>query len=260
MSRRPACLLFSALVIAIAPVNAQSVAVVNGKAITKARVDGIVTQVVAQGQTDSPELRGKIKDQLISQELLYQDAVKKGFSAGPDVKLQVEQATQSIVIRAMILDYIKKNPVTDADIKTEYDKFVGMSGGGGKEYLARHVLVDSLADAKAIVARLKAGVPFDSVVKGSKDPGSAANGGLLDWSPATRYVKPFGDALVKLKKGEITQEPVKSEFGYHVIRLDDVRDSKVPSFDDLKKQISEGLQEKKLQALQDGLKKKAVIK
>jgi peptidyl-prolyl cis-trans isomerase C len=258
MSSRPARLLFSALVLTASPVLAQTIAVVNGKPVTSARVDAMVKQATDQGRPDSPELRAAIKDQLINQEVLYQDAEKKGYAAKADVKAALEQARQSIIIRAMILDYIKKNPVTEADVKAEYEKFKAQSSG--KEYLARHVLVDSEADAKAIIAKLKAGVPFDSVAKASKDPGSAANGGVLDWSPAARYVKPFGDALTTLQKGQVTETPVKTQFGYHVIRLDDVRDAQVPPLEEVRKQISDSLQEKKLVAMQDALRKKAVIK
>ncbi|MDB4912439.1 MAG: PpiC-type peptidyl-prolyl cis-trans isomerase [Gemmatimonadetes bacterium] len=258
MRVRLSVLLFPIAIMSTAPLSAQSAAVVNGKPITTARVDAMVKQAAAQGRQDTPDFRKQVKDQLINQEVLYQEAEKKGFAASADVKSQIEQARQSIVIRAMILDYIKKNPVTDADVQVEYERFKAQSSG--KEYLARHVLVDSEADARAIIAKLKSGVPFDSVVKASKDVGSAANGGVLDWSPATRYVKPFGDALMALQKGQITETPVKSQFGYHVIRLDDVRDAAVPPLDEVKKQIQDSLQEKKLVALQDGLRKKAVIK
>jgi peptidyl-prolyl cis-trans isomerase C len=257
MKFRPARLLIALLAVVALPVLAQNLAVVNGKKIPSARADEMVKQAVTQGQKDTPDLRKAAKDQLINQEILFQEAEKKGYSKSADVKTQVEQARQSIIIRAMILDYIKKNPVTDADIKAEYDKFKAQSGD--KEYNARHILVETEDEAKAIIAKLKAGGKFDDLAKVSKDPGSAAKGGSLDWASPGNYVKPFSDALVELKKGQFTETPVKSQFGYHVIKLEDTRAAKVPSFDEVKPQISQALQQKKLQALQDDLRKKATI-
>jgi peptidyl-prolyl cis-trans isomerase C len=250
-------LLIALLCATALPIRAQTVATVNGKKIPAARVDAMVKQAVSQGQADTPQLRAAAKEQSINQELLFQEAEKRGFAANAEVKEQLEQARQTIIIRSMVLDYVKKNPVSDAAIQAEYDRFKAQPRE--REYLARHILVDSEAVAKSLIAQLNAGAKFEELAKVSKD-GSANNGGILNWSPASRYVKPFADALVALKNGELTQTPVKSQFGYHVIRLDSIREPQVPQLPEIRQQIAQSLQEKKLQAMQDSLRKKATIK
>ena len=257
MTFKPARLLVLLFATAALPVMAQNIAVVNGKAIPSARADVMIKQMAAQGQPDSPQLRGAVKEELINREILMQEADKQGISNNPDVKNQLELARQSIVIRALIGDYLKKHPIADADIKAEYDKFRAQAGD--KEYHARHILVDKEEDAKAIIAKLKAGSKFEDLAKQSKDTGSAANGGDLDWANPASFVKPFADALVALKKGDITDTPVKTQFGYHVIQLEDTRPAKIPTLDEVKPQITEALQQRKLQAFQDELRKKAKI-
>ncbi len=227
-----------AAVLAIGPsiAAAQNVAVVNNKPIPKAKADAIVAQLVKQGQADSPELQTAVREDLVRREILMQEADKKGVAADPDVQAQLERARQQVLIGALAQDYFKANAPTDAEVHTQYDLLVKETGG--KEYKARHILVEKEADAKAIIEKLKKGGKFEELAKQSKDPGSAANGGDLDWAPASTYVKEFSEALVKLPKGQYTQVPVKTQFGYHVIRLDDVRDAKVPSFDEAKPQIA----------------------
>jgi peptidyl-prolyl cis-trans isomerase C len=254
---KPARLLIALLAVAAIPALAQNVATVNGKAIPAARVDQLVKQVVAQGkQPDSPQLREAIKRDLIGREVLIQEADKQGYGTRPEIKAQLENARQSFIINAMLADYIKKNPVKDADIKAEYDKYKAQVGD--KEYHARHILVATEAEAKDLIAKLKAGGKFEELAKVSKD-GSGANGGDLDWANAGSYVKPFSDAMVALKKGEITETPVKTQYGFHVIKLEDSRPAKVPSLDEVKGQIGEALQQKKVAALRDELLKKAKI-
>jgi peptidyl-prolyl cis-trans isomerase C len=257
MTFKPARLLIALMAVVALPVLAQNLAVVNGKAIPSSRADAMVKQAVTQGQKDTPELRKAAKEQLVNQEVLFQEAEKLGFGKNPEVTAQLDQARQSIIIRAMILDFIKKNPVKDTDIKAEYDKFKAQSGD--KEYNARHILVETEDEAKAIIVKLKGGAKFEDLAKVSKDTGSAANGGSLDWAAPSNYVKPFADALMELKKGQYTETPIKSQFGYHVIKLEDTRAAKVPSLEEVKPQISESLQQKKLQALQEDLRKKAKI-
>jgi peptidyl-prolyl cis-trans isomerase C len=257
MTFKPARLLVMLLATAALPVMAQNLAVVNGKPVPSSRADTMIKQMAAQGQQDSPQLRAMVKDELINREILMQEADKLGLTNSPDVKNQMEIARQSIVIRALVSDYIKKNPVKEADMKAEYDKFKAQAGD--KEYHARHILVDKEEDAKAIIAKLKGGAKFEDLAKQSKDPGSAANGGDLDWASPASFVKPFSDAMVALQKGQITETPVKTQFGYHVIKLDDVRPAKVPAFEEVKPQIAEQLQQQKLQAYQQELRKKAKI-
>jgi peptidyl-prolyl cis-trans isomerase C len=256
MMLKPATLILMTALVA-APAFAQNVATVNGKPIPAAKVDQIVKQVVAQGkQADSPQLREAIKKDLINREVMIQEAEKQGVANRPDVKIALDNARQSIVINAMLQDYVKKNPVKDADIKAEYDKYKAQVGD--KEYHARHILVATEDEAKAIIVKLKAGGKFEELAKQSKD-GSAANGGDLDWASAASYVPEFSAAMVKLNKGQITETPVKTQFGYHVIKLEDTRAAKVPGFDEVKQQVAESIQQRRLAAYRDELAKKAKI-
>lgn len=257
MTLQPARLLTILFAFAALPALAQNIAVVNGKAIPSSRADLMVKQASTQGQADTPELRKLVKDELITCEVLVQEADKLGLGNTADVKTQLEIARQSLVIRALVGDYVKKHPVSDADIKAEYDKFKATAGD--KEYRARHILVEKEDDAKAIITKLKAGAKFEDLAKQSKDPGSAANGGDLDWASPASFVKPFSDAMVALQKGGLTETPVKTQFGYHVIRLDDVRAAKVPTLEEVKPQITESLQQKKLQEYQAELRAKAKV-
>ena len=257
MTLKPARLLVILFAAAALPVMAQNLAVVNGKPVPKAREDAMIKQMAAQGQQDTPKLREMIKEELINREILIQEADKLGLSASADVKSQLELARQSIVIRALVTDFIKKHPVSDADIQAEYDKF--KTQAGDKEYHVRHILVEKEDDAKGIIAKLKAGGKFEELAKQSKDTGSATNGGDLDWASPATFVKPFSDAMVALKKGEMTETPVKTQFGYHVIKLEDTRPAKIPALDEVKAKISESLQQKKLQEFQAELRKKAKI-
>jgi peptidyl-prolyl cis-trans isomerase C len=240
------------------PAFAQNVAIVNGKAVPKARVDALAAQIAKSGRPMPPEMAGQLKDEVIAREIFMQEAQKRGLDATEDFKTQMELARQTLLIRELFADYQKANPVTDADIKAEYDKFA--AANGGKEYRARHILVEKEDEAKAIIASLKKGGKFDDIAKKqSKDPGSGANGGDLDWANAGSYVPEFSGALVKLNKGQTTQEPVKSQFGYHVIRLDDVREAQLPKLDEVKPQIAQQLQQQKLAKFQEELRGKAKI-
>jgi peptidyl-prolyl cis-trans isomerase C len=188
--------------------------------------------------------------------VLIQEADKQGMGNRADVKAALDNARQSIIINAMLADYVKKNPVKDADIKAEYDKY--KSQVGSTEYHARHILVKTEDEAKAIITKLKGGAKFEELAKGSLD-GSAANGGDLDWASPASYVPEFSKAMVALKKGEVTQTPVKSQFGYHVIKLEETRPAKVPAFDEVKQQVAEQLQQRKLAAFREELMAKAKI-
>jgi peptidyl-prolyl cis-trans isomerase C len=257
MILKPARLLVILFATAGLPAMAQNLAVVNGKPVPSSRADAMVKQMAAQGQQDTPQLRAMVKEELVNREILMQEADRLGLSNSPEVKNQMEMARQSIIIRALVADYVKKNPVSEADMKAEYDKFKAQAGD--KEYHARHILVEKEEDAKAIIDKLKSGAKFEDLAKQSKDPGSAANGGDLDWAPPTAFVKPFSDAMTSLKPGQFTETPVKTQFGYHVIKLEDSRPAKVPTFEEVKPQITESLQQQKLQAYQQELKKKAKI-
>ncbi len=236
---------------------AQNAAVVNNKAIPKQKVDDFVAALTAQGRPDSPELRAAVREELIARELFTQEAEKKGLARNSDVQKQLENARQEILIRALIRDHLKANPITDAELKAEYDKVA--KSGGDKEYKARHILVEKEDDAKKIIEQLKKGAKFEDLAKQSKDTGSAAKGGDLDWNGAGTFVKPFSDAMVKLEKGKFTEAPVQTQFGWHVIRLDDVRESSPPPFEQVKPQIQQELERRRVQTLQQDLRAKAKI-
>lgn len=240
------------------PVLAQNLAVVNGKPVPSSRVKALQQQVEASGRPVTPEILAQIKEELIAREVFMQEARKRGLDASEAYKTQLDLARQTILIRQLFDDFKKKNPVTDADIKAEYDKFV--AANGGKEYRARHILVEKEDEAKALIADLNKGSSFEDLAKkASKDPGSGANGGDLDWAAAASYVPEFSNAMVKLAKGQMTDAPVKSQFGFHIIRVDDVRDAALPKLDEVKPQISQQLEQQKLSSFQEGLRSKAKI-
>jgi peptidyl-prolyl cis-trans isomerase C len=259
MILKPTRLLIAMTAMVALPALAQNVATVNGKAIPASRVDQMVKQVVAQGRaTDSPQLREMIKKDLIGREVLIQEADKQGVGARADVKAAIDNARQSIIINAMLADFVKKNPVKDAEIKAEYDK--AKAGAPDKEYHARHILVEKEDDAKAIITKLKGGAKFDELAKQSKDPGSAAQGGDLGWTDPTRFVPEFSKAMTALQKGGITDTPVKTQYGYHVIKLEDVRPVQIPPLEQVKQQVAEQIQQRKLAEYRDSLMKKATVK
>lgn len=240
------------------PAAAQNLAIVNGKPVPKSRADALAQQIAKSGRPVTPEMQGQLRDEIIAREIFMQEAQKLGLDATDDYKNQLDLARQTLLIRELFADYQKKNPVTDADIKAEYDKFV--AANGGKEYRARHILVEKEDEAKAIIASLKKGGKFDDIAKKqSKDPGSGANGGDLDWASASSYVPEFSQAMTKLNKGQTTDAPVKSQFGFHVIRLDDVREAQLPKLEEVKPQIAQQLQQQKLAKFQDDLRAKAKI-
>ena len=246
------------LALAALPVQAQNVAIVNGKPVPTSRVDALAAQIAKSGRPVTPDLNAQIKEEVITREVFMQEAQKRGLDATDDYKGQLELARQTILIRELFADYQKNNPVTDADIKAEYDKFV--AANGGKEYRARHILVEKEEQAKAILASLKKGGKFEDIAKKqSKDPGSGANGGDLDWASAGNFVKEFSDAMVALKKGQTTDAPVKSQFGFHIIRLDDVREAQLPKFEEVKPQIAQQMQQTKMSELQQNLRSKAKV-
>jgi peptidyl-prolyl cis-trans isomerase C len=240
------------------PASAQNLAIVNGKPVPKARMDALMSQLQRAGRPVPPEMQEQIKQEVIAREVFMQEAQQRGLDATDDYKAQLELARQTILIRELFADYQKKNPVSDAEVQAEYDKFV--AANGGKEYHTHHILVENEADAKAVIADIKKGKKFEDVAKAkSKDPGSAPNGGDLDWATAASYVPEFSQAMVKLGKGQMTQEPVKTSFGWHVIRVDDVRDAQLPKLEEVKPQIAQQLQQQKLAKFQEDLRAKAKV-
>ncbi|MEY3461915.1 MAG: hypothetical protein RLZZ03_1568 [Pseudomonadota bacterium] len=237
---------------------AQNVAIVNGKAVPKARMEALSQQFQSTGRPVTPEVQDQMRQHLIALEVFSQEADKLGLSSSDDFKAQMELARQNVLANQLIKDFEKKNAITDELLKAEYDKFA--AANGGKEIKARHILVEKEADAVAIIASLKKGGKFEDIAKKrSKDTGSGARGGDLDWANPTSYVPEFSAALLKLNKGQLTDKPVKTQFGFHIIRVDDTRDIKLPSFDEVKPQIADQMKQDKRGNFQRDLLGKAKV-
>lgn len=237
---------------------AAPVATVNGTPIPAAWADALIAEQKAQGAPDSEQLRKAVTEELIRREVLAQEAKKKGLDKQPQVAAQMDLARQAVLIRADLQEYVKANPVSEAEVKAEYEKI--KSNLGDKEYKVRHILVDKEDDAKGIITKLQNGQKFDDLAKDSKDPGSKDKGGDLGWSNPGMFVKPFSEAMVKLEKGKFTPQPVKSDFGYHVILLEDVRPLKAPPFDEIKPQLQQRLQQQKVEKHMMELRAAATVK
>ncbi|MGF6771414.1 peptidyl-prolyl cis-trans isomerase C [Paraburkholderia sp. GAS199] len=243
---------------AAAPAFAQNIAVVNGTPIPKARADALVDQLVHQGQQNTPQLQMAVREELVNREILMQEAMRRGLPTRPDVKAQVAVAQQTVVLRALIEDFVKNNAPTDAEVTARYNALI--KDAGGKEYHLHHILVDNEQQAKDLIAKIKAGASFEDLAKQfSKDPGSGKNGGDLDWSDPKAYVPEFADAATHLQKGQMTDTPVHTQFGWHIIRVDDVRNITPPPLEQVRPQIVQQIQQEKLQAFEEGLRKNAKI-
>lgn len=248
----------AALLGALPAAFAQNAAIVNGKPVPKARMDVLAQQLAAAGRPVTPEMQEQLREEVIAREVFMQEARKQGLDATDDYKNQLELARQAILIRQLFENHRKSHEVSDADVQAEYDKFA--AANSGSEYKARHILVDTEDQAKKILADLKKGQKFEDIAKKqSKDPGSGANGGDLDWAAPGSYVPEFSEAMTQLKKGETTPAPVKSQFGYHVIRVDDVRQAQLPKLEEVKPQIAQQLQQQRLMQYQEELRSKAKV-
>ena len=256
MNFKSSIALIGALVLPLA-VMAQNVATVNGKPVPQSRVDALIkTATHGQQQDVPPELKAQAKDQVVMREIFAQEAEKQGIPNTADYKNQLDLVRQTVLINTLFQNFIKTHPVSDTDAKAEYDKIKAEQSG--LEYHARHILVDSEDEAKKLIAQIKAGSKFEDVAKkSSKDTGSAENGGDLDWAKPTNYVPEFAAAMQKLKPGEMTDTPVKTQFGYHIIKLEDVRAAQFPAFDDVKEKIKENMKGEKVREYQDKLRKSA---
>lgn len=243
------------------PAFAQNVATVNGKDISQKSVDQFVQMLVSQGASDSPDLREKIKQELINREVLVQAAEKAGLAKKDDVKTEIDMARQGILVRALMTDYLEKNKISDAAIQAEYNK-AKAEQGNEKEYQVRHILVEDEKTANDLLKQIngKKAKFEDLAKKNSKDPGSAERGGDLGWLPADTYVKPFADAVTSLKKGEITAKPVQTQFGWHIIQVQDSRPVQFPPLEQVRPQIEEMLRQQALASYQESLRSKATIK
>jgi peptidyl-prolyl cis-trans isomerase C len=230
---------------------------VNGKPISQAKMEAVVKQRVAQGQPDNEQLRRGILEILVNQELLSQEAERLGLLKSGDNAVQLDLARQNALANMTIEDHIRKSPIKEEAARAEYEKL--KSQRGEREYRARHILVDSEAVAKDIVSRLQKGEKFEELAKLSKDPGSRERGGDLDWAAPTNFVKPFSDAMIKLDKGKFTDTPVQTQFGFHVIRLDDMRSTPFPPYEQVKQQVINGMHQAEVQNYLRELRSKAKI-
>ncbi len=259
LSRLAALLVAGAIVSApaLAAEKGKAIATVNGQPISQTVFNAFTAEQQAQGTPDSPELKDAIKEELVRREILAQEAKKKGLDKNPNIQGQIELAKQAVLIRAFLSDYVKAHPISEAQLKAEYELI--KTNLGSTEYKSRHVLVEKEEEAKAIIAKLDKGEKFSELAKQSKDPGSKDKGGDLGWSSPAAYVKPFGEALTKLKKGEYTKTPVKSDFGYHVIQLEDSRPATPPPFDQVKPQLQQRASQQQIENLVKELRSKAKV-
>jgi peptidyl-prolyl cis-trans isomerase C len=254
-------LALAAVVAALVPAAAmaQNVTTVNGKPVPKARVEALIQQITKSGQQQrTPELEAQVRDEVVRREIFIQEAEKRGVPQTADYKAQMEIARQQLLMRGLMEDYKAKNPISDAEAQAQYEEI--KKANAGTEYKVRHILVDKEEDAKALIAQIKGGANFEELAKkNSKDTASAANGGDLDFqNPKTNgFVPEFNSAMVALEKGQMTQEPVKSQFGYHIIKVDDVRPMNFPAFDDVKARVKQGMEQQKLAEFQQSLIEKA---
>jgi len=234
-------------------------ATVNGTAISQRTVDMIAKQGAASGRPDTPETRKSIIDQLALQMVVAEEAIKKGLDKTPEVAEQIDAVKQSVLAKAYVQDFIKNSPVTDETVKAEYDRIKATITG--TEYKARHILVEKESEARDIIGRLRKepGAFAKLAMEKSKDQGSKANGGDLGWFDLSRMVPEFGAAVSKLDKGKFTQEPIKTQFGYHVILLEDSKPIEAPPLEEVKPQLTQQLQQQNLKKQLDALKAGAKI-
>jgi peptidyl-prolyl cis-trans isomerase C len=226
---------------AAAPAKAAPAGSSDKQLYSQGQFDLLLKERLAQGGQDSPEIRNAVKDELNTRELLAREAKKEGLDKNTDVKTQMDLAAQTVLVRAYVTDWVKKNPIPDAELHKEYDAIKAQIGD--KEYEVRHILVKTEDQAKDVISELQKGAKFDELAKArSEDPGSKDKGGDLGWNAPANFVKPFGDAMKATPKGKFTPQPVQTQFGWHVIEVEDVRDAKVPSFEEVKPQLTQRLQ------------------
>ena len=237
--------------------KADAIAVVNGHYIAKATLEKLEKEIAerSHGQVFPKE---KLIEELIQRELLVQDAEQKHLEKSAEILAQLDSAKKTLLTQADVQDFIKANPVTDAEIKAEYDSKV--AGENGTEYKARHILVKTEDEAKKIVTELDKGGDFAKLAnKYSLDGKEAQNGGDLGWFAPSQMVAPFSEAVVKLEKGQYTKTPVKTQFGWHIILREDSKAQTPPPLDAVKEQLMPFLQRKKVQTMIENLRKQAKV-
>jgi len=247
--------------VAMSTAHAQAsaaVAKVNGVIIPQSRLELMVKASAAQGQQDGPEMRKALRENLITEEIISQEAIKKGLDKDPEIQTQLDLARQRVLVSSFQADYIKNNAVSDETLRKEYE--ILKLQMGDKEYKPRHILVENESEARDIIVSLNKGADFAKIAsEKSMDEGSKNNGGELDWSPAASYVRPFAEALEKLEKGKITETPVQTSFGWHVIKLDDVRPMQVPPFEEVKQNMQQRVLQREFGAVVQELRSSAKV-
>jgi peptidyl-prolyl cis-trans isomerase C len=233
-------------------------ATVNGVVIPRARLELVLRQQTARGVADNEKLHAQLREALINNELLFQEGNRNGTAKKPEVQQQIDLSRQEVIANAVVNEYLRANPVTDADIQKEYDRAKAQTGD--REYHARHILVANEADAKAVLADLKKGAKFEEIAqKKSLDEGTRPKGGDLDWNVPGNFDKAFADALMKLEKGKMTEVPVRTRFGYHIILLEDVRAVNFPPLAQVKPQVQQRIVSQRVDAMLRDLRAKAKI-
>ncbi|WP_411727209.1 peptidylprolyl isomerase [Methyloglobulus sp.] len=236
-----------------------AIASVNGQYISKKTLEDLEKDIAQRSQGQTPAFpKEKLVDELVQREILVQDAVQKKLDQAPETVAQLEAARKAILTQASLQNYLKANPITDAEIKKEYDSKVG--GGNGTEYKASHILVKTEDEAKKLIAELDKGGKFAKLAnKHSLDAKESKNGGDLGWFNPSQMVAPFSEAVAKLEKSKYSKEPVKTQFGYHIIRLEDSRKQTPPPLEAVKEQLTPTLQRQKIQAMVENLRKQAKV-
>lgn len=238
-----------------APAAIAQVAKVNGVTIPQARVDALLRDVTAQGRQDTPELRKMIKERLIESEIMTQEAVRLGLNKNPEVSAQLELTRQQVLVNAYVNEMARRNPATEDAMKKAHERF--KNSPAANEYRSRHILVGSEAEANALIKQIKDGADFAKLAaEKSRDEGTKAKGGELDWAVPATYVRPFAEALARLKKGDMTEAPVQTNFGWHVIRLEDIRPV---AYETLKPQLQQVVQRENVQKAVAELRAKAKV-
>ncbi len=241
-----------------AAAKAGAVATVNGVAVPRARLDALMQQQRARGAPDNEQTRTNVRDELVNREVLMQEAQKTGLGKSPEVLGQLDLARQEIIISAYLRDWVRKHPVSDAEVQKEYDRV--RAEQGDREYRARHILVETEDQAKSLIAELKKGGKFEELAgKNSKDPGSKERGGDLDWHNPGDFDKQFSEAMMKLEKGKYTETPVRTRYGFHIIQLEDVRSGRFPALAEVKPRIQQQLVQSRIDELIRGLRAKAQV-
>jgi len=238
---------------------AAPVATVDGSPISRVEYD-IYLKSLLQGRPTTElttEQRNQVLDEMVSMQVLATQAIKDGMDKDPDVAARISVLRMRVLADSESQNYLKGKEPTEAELKAEYD--TDIAAMDKTEYHARHILVATKELAEQVIKKIKGGAKFEDVAKAESSDGSKANGGDLGWFTLARMAKPFADAVKALKKGEMTSTPVQTQYGWHVIRLDDTREVAPPPFDQVKQQVSNGVIQKKLQTYADGLKKTAKI-